>query len=182
MSGGARALLLLLLHLVVVVASPVVNSSSFLVLLESHERDRMHLQCYSKIVGRSELLWDGLYLEFEDTLGAHFQQTADPYVIDCLYQHQGNYGAGLRLFDSRWPEKDDCRDPNGGCKYVFEGGMVYKHFKKGGQRLVGELPAKRCKKFLFFHVACKEKPHRHQLAARVISWWQYQTHNPEEDR
>ncbi|KAF7065125.1 hypothetical protein CFC21_071284 [Triticum aestivum] len=92
--------------------------------------------------------------------------------VTCSWAYQGNYVGAMPLFDSRWPEAKRCQDVAGGglCRVVFESDMVRLETPGGGQRVLGDLPVKRCRRhWLLFSTECTYPDHPHPYAGRRLS-------------
>jgi hypothetical protein len=97
---------------------------------------------------------------------------ADASSVRCSWAYAGNYAAGITLLDTRWPEARECQEPaadGGMCRVVFEDGAVRLHTPRGGARVIGDLPVKRCRwHWLLFSTECTYPDHPHQYAGRRL--------------
>ncbi|XP_062198456.1 uncharacterized protein LOC133901193 [Phragmites australis] len=91
--------------------------------------------------------------------------------VRCSWAYAGNYVAGLTLLDSRWPEAGRCQDPAGSglCRVVFQDDAVRLETPGGGQRVIGDLPVKRCRRhWLLVSTECTYPHHPHPYAGRRL--------------
>lgn len=91
--------------------------------------------------------------------------------VRCNWAYAGNYAAGITVLDSRWPEAKQCRDPAGQglCRVVFENDAVVLKTPGGGERVIGDLPVKRCRwHWMLFSTGCTYPEHRYPYAGRRL--------------
>jgi hypothetical protein len=97
---------------------------------------------------------------------------ADASSVRCSWAYAGNYAAGITLLDTRWPEAGECQEPaadGGMCRVVFQDGAVRLDTPRGGARVIGDLPVKRCRRhWLLFSTECTYPDHPHQYAGRRL--------------
>ncbi|TVU04957.1 hypothetical protein EJB05_48102, partial [Eragrostis curvula] len=57
---------------------------------------------------------------------AFFQPQADPYVIYCKWGYMGNFLQNVVVFNSSAAYAPHCRVDNGGCRYLFQDGHMFR--------------------------------------------------------
>ena len=91
--------------------------------------------------------------------------------VRCNWAYAGNYVAGLTLLDSRWPDAKKCQDPAGQglCRVVFEYDAMVLKTPNDGERVIGDLPVKRCRRhWLLFSTECSYPDHPHPYVGRRL--------------
>jgi len=91
--------------------------------------------------------------------------------VRCNWAYAGNYVAGITVLDSRWPEARRCQDPAGQglCRVVFENDAVVLKTPDRGERVIGDLPVKRCRRhWMLFSTGCTYPDHRYPYAGRRL--------------
>lgn len=91
--------------------------------------------------------------------------------VRCNWAYAGNYVAGITVLDSRWPEAARCQDPAGQglCRVVFENDAVVLKTPEHGERVIGDLPVKRCRRhWMLFSTGCTYPDHRYPYAGRRL--------------
>jgi len=91
--------------------------------------------------------------------------------VRCNWAYVGNYVARITVLDSRSPEARQCQDPAGQglCRVVFENDAVVLKTPDRGERVIGDLPVKRCQRhWMLFSTGCTYPEHRYPYAGRRL--------------
>jgi hypothetical protein len=117
---------------------------------------------------------------------AFFQPQADPYIIYCKWGYMGNFLQNVVVFNSSAAYAPHCRVDNGGCRYLFQDGLMFRITGKhgaatvpgAGQRrektLVGDVLLRDCRHVMgLFPEACWYKAHDHEYVGKIIGRWKW---------
>lgn len=151
---------------------------SFLLVLMSHMPQDVSLSCKTWTPGSSDEYFQSFSLQTNEARRKYFRLSdkalSHGYAVSCYYAYRGNFAADVVIFNSLRPDADQCRVKNDGCRILIDADSVmYNITRSGGKQVVGDLPAKQCKWFLFFAYDYRQKPHRHPFVGHIISRWQW---------
>lgn len=128
---------------------------------------------------------------------AFFQPQVEPYIIYCKWGYMGNFLQNVVVFNSSARYAPQCRVDNGGCRYLFQDGHMFRVTGKHGatttvdavggapspappvrqrreKTLVGDVVLRECRHVMgLFPAECWYRRHDHEYVGKIIGRWKW---------